>query len=562
MDVPLFFQITFKVVGGLGIFLLGMKNMSEGMQAVAGSRLRKIISVATDNRFMGLIVGVLVTCTIQSSSVTTVMVVGLVNSGFMNLMQAIGVILGANIGTTITSWILTLKIGKFGLPLLGLAAFFFVFSKNERVRYTGMAIMGIGMVFFGLELMSNGFKPLRTIPEFQQWFTAFRADTYLGVLKCAAVGCILTMIVQSSSATIGITMGLANTGMIPFESAAALVLGENIGTTITAYLASLGTNTHAKRAAYAHMVFNVLGVIWITAIFHYYLDFIRFLLGHNPGMMVLKDGIETYPHVMTGIASVHTIFNVTNALLFLPLMRPLAALVKRLAPDKAIKEKPHLQYLDVRMLNTPALGIEQSRKEIGFMGESILEMMGNLRHCIEHPAQHDEQGNKIFRREEILDNVQREITLFLSQLVAGNVTHDVTTEGQIQLRMADEYESISDYIANLLKMLNKLQKNELKLSEEGRKELLDLHDSATRYLQMINAAVSEDQPDILTRALADGEIFTKTMKTYRKYHLKRLTEEKRVEPLCSLIFMDMLNAYRRIKDHGLNVAEALAREAA
>lgn len=260
MHNELILSVVCKVLGGLGVFLLGMKYMSEGLQAVSGERLRKIITVATDNRIMGMLVGLTVTSIIQSSSVTTVMVVGLVNSAMMTLTQAIGVIFGANIGTTATAWILTLNISKYGLPLLGFAAFFFLFSKNERVRYTGMTLMGIGMVFFGLELMTDGFKPLRTLPDFVRWFHSFEATSYPGVMKCVAVGCILTMIVQSSSATVGITMGLASTGMINFETAGSLVLGENIGTTITAWLASLGANTNAKRAAYAHICFNTLGV--------------------------------------------------------------------------------------------------------------------------------------------------------------------------------------------------------------------------------------------------------------------------------------------------------------
>ena len=246
MESSLFFVIAAEVVGGLGVFLLGMKNMSEGLQAVSGDRLRKMISAVTSNRFMGVLVGLLVTCLVQSSSVTTVMVVGFVNSGIMTLMQAIGVILGANIGTTITGWILVLHIGKYGLPMLGIAAFFFLFSKKDRLRYIGMTIMGVGMVFFGLELMKNGFKPLRSHEEFSAWFHAFQATSYLGIIKCALVGCVLTMVVQSSSATLGITIGLASTGVIEFQTAAALVMGENIGTTITAWLASLGTTTGAK----------------------------------------------------------------------------------------------------------------------------------------------------------------------------------------------------------------------------------------------------------------------------------------------------------------------------
>ena len=308
MNNEFFFSIICTVLGGLGIFLLGMKYMSEGLQAVSGERLRKIISVATDNRIMGMLVGLTITSVVQSSSVTTVMVVGLVNSAMMTLTQAIGVIFGANIGTTVTAWILTLNIAKYGLPLLGLSAFLFLFCKNERMRYIGMTIMGIGMVFFGLTLMTDGFKPLRALPEFVQWFHSFQATSYLGVIKCAAVGCILTMIVQSSSATVGITMGLAATGMINFQTAGALVLGENIGTTITAWLASLGAATNAKRAAWAHICFNTIGVAWITIIaIPFYFPLIGRLIGHDPNTQVmLENGEPSYPYVMAAIAAVHT----------------------------------------------------------------------------------------------------------------------------------------------------------------------------------------------------------------------------------------------------------------
>ncbi|MDA0919103.1 MAG: Na/Pi symporter, partial [Planctomycetota bacterium] len=229
MDISAFFTLVCEIVGGLGIFLLGMKHMSDGMQAVAGSSLRKLIGAVTNNRILATIVGVVVTCVVQSSSITTVMVIGFVNSGVMQLGQAIGVIMGANIGTTITGWILVLKIGKYGLPLLGGSAFFYLFSRGDRWRYWAMALMGVGMVFFGLEVMKDACSIIKETPAFEQWFQRFDAGTYLGVLGCAAAGCILTVLVQSSSATLGITISLAVQGVISYETAAALVLGENIG---------------------------------------------------------------------------------------------------------------------------------------------------------------------------------------------------------------------------------------------------------------------------------------------------------------------------------------------
>ena len=267
MEFSILLDMLFMGVGGLSIFLLGMNNMSNGMQAIAGNKMRQLIRAVTNNRFMALGIGFLVTAIIQSSSVTTVMVVGFVNAQLMTLTQAIGVILGANIGTTVTGWILVLKIGKYGLPLLGFAGLYFLFCKNERNRYFARMVMGIGMVFFGLGLMKNGFKPIRSEPEFLSLFQAFSPETISGLLLCAITGAIVTGIVQSSSASVGIVMGMASTGVITFSASVALVLGMNIGTTITAFLASLGTNTNAKRTAYAHTFINVVGALIVLPFF-------------------------------------------------------------------------------------------------------------------------------------------------------------------------------------------------------------------------------------------------------------------------------------------------------
>src|SRR5690606_16455823 len=227
-------------------------------------------SLVTSNRVLATAAGTAVTLLVQSSTVTTVIVVGLANAGLIQLHQAVGVIMGANIGTTITGWILVLQIGRYGLPTLGAAAIVYLFARGDRPRFIAMAIMGLGMVFFGLELMKDGFAPMKDMPNFVEAFAWFDAGTYAGVLKAVLVGCVLTLIVQSSSATLGITIGLAATGVIPFTTAAALVLGENIGTTITVVLASIGANTTAKRSAAAHVLFNLIGVTWITALCPWY----------------------------------------------------------------------------------------------------------------------------------------------------------------------------------------------------------------------------------------------------------------------------------------------------
>lgn len=571
MNVSLFFTIASQVVGGLGVFLLGMKFMSEGLQAVSGDRLRKIIGAVTNNRIMAVIVGVIVTCLVQSSSVTTVMVVGFVNSGIMTLMQAIGVIFGANIGTTITGWILVLKIGKYGLPMLGIAAFFFLFSKKERLRYIGMTIMGVGMVFFGLELMKNGFKPLRSLPEFSAMFQAFHIhldsgifQIYADITKCALIGCVLTMIVQSSSATLGITIGLAATGVIEFPTAAALVMGENIGTTITAWLASLGTTTTAKRAAYAHVLFNVIGTCWFIALFPFAIKSLSGLIAARTGFNPLEIGIDDMDEnkfgqiITAGIALTHTTFNVANVLVFLPFAGLLGKLVTKMVPDKETKEVGHLTFLDVRMLDTPSLGIVQSQGQLNFMAESVEGMMDQLKTCLSGEGTQSLES-EIFHREEILDNVQKEIFLFLSNMVSGQVPQEVTQTANMQMRLADEYESLSDYIVNVLKGLKKMEQSGLKLDDPAREKLLALHDRVDAYIIKINQHMRDENAEVMTWATTEGTAISKRMKATRAKHLARLQNEE-VSPFFSLAYTDMLNFYRRMKDHELNIAEVIAGE--
>jgi phosphate:Na+ symporter len=559
MDASLAIKMIFGTVGGLGIFLLGMKNMSEGMQAVAGNRMRKLINAVTNNRLIACGVGVAITSLIQSSSVTTVMVVGMVNAGLMNLTQAIGVILGADIGTTITGWILVLEIAKYGLPMLGISAFFFLFSKNETIRYTAMMLLGLGMVFFGLAQMKAGFSPLRDMPEFIEWFSKFSPNTYFGVLRCCLVGTLVTAIVQSSSATLGITMGLAGAGVINFETAVALVLGENIGTTITACLASVGASTNAKRASAAHVTIKILGVAWITAIFPFYIGIIKNLIVDDPTTMVMINGVPTFTHAMRGIALSHTCFNVVNVILLMPFTTLLAKVLCHFMPDKKHGETPHLKFLDVRMLDTPAMSIEQSSNEILRMSEDVTEMLAQLKSVLTSRERNKTIEKKIFSLEESLDVVQKEIVEFLSSLLSGNVPHTVMNRGRMQLRMADEYESISDYITNILKLNLKMRKSEMQMSDEARRNIIDLHNQIEGYLHFVNNSVKDDEAKILSRAVKKGNKITRHIKEFRNNHLERV-EAGLTSPLQSLIITDMLNSYRRVKDHALNIAEVLAGE--
>ena len=559
MDIQVLLQMIFNVVGGLSIFLLGMHNMSSGMQAVAGDKLRQLIHAVTNNRFMALGIGFLVTAIIQSSSVTSVMVVGFVNAGLMTLTQALGVIMGANIGTTVTGWILVLNIGKYGLPVLGVFGLIYLFTKNEKVRYIGMMVMGIGMVFFGLELMKNGFKPIRSMPQFLELFSKFTPDSFSGLLLCAFIGAMVTAIVQSSSATVGITMSMATTGVINFETSVALVLGMNVGTTITAFLASLGATTNAKRAAYGHSIFNILGVIWLLPFFPLYLKILPIVAGGYPGTMVLVDGNETYPYIIKGIAIAHTAFNIINVIVFVPFIAYLAKLLKRLAPDKAYREQPKLTSLDVRLLNSPVMGIEQSRREIIHMGQNVNRMLECLFDIIKNNEIDEKLVKKVFHREEVLDTIQKEVSTFLVEILSSDISHDLVIEARAQIRMADEYESVSDYIADILKLFLKLKKADISLTDTKRKHILELHERVAAYFKLIDKAIESGNAGILPKATIEADAISHQYRECRSMHLQRITDNK-TDPLLTVSFMNMINCYRRIRDHILNVAEALAGE--
>ncbi|MDA7980377.1 MAG: Na/Pi cotransporter family protein [Pirellulales bacterium] len=562
MDTATITKLAFGLVGGLGIFLLGMKNMSEGMQSIAGSRLRRMISAVTDNRLMATGTGTLVTCMVQSSSITTVMVVGFVNSGVMQLSQGIGVIMGANVGTTITGWILVLKIGKYGLPILGLAAFVYLFVRQETIRNWALAVLGIGMIFFGLELMKNACGMIEELPQFKSWFELFQADNYFGVLGCALAGCVLTMAVQSSSATLGITISLAVSGVISYPTAAALILGENLGTTVTAFLASLGTTTNARRAAYFHVAFNLIGVLWITAIFHWYIDLIQYISPGDVNLSEAVNGDETkliYPHRTAAIAATHTVFNVANTLLFLPLLPLMVRLMMWLVPSREFKEKPHLTDLNIRMLESPLMAIEQSRKELEKMDDGCQKMMDWFSTLLQQDERDQRLSERLQRREGVLDAMHDEIASFITDLLSANVPHSVAEEARRQLRMADEYESVSDYIANLDKFDRKLRKSEQRFTPEQCEALAELHRQSTDYLVEIGQALAQENRDVLTKIDATGRRIRLTIKDMRRQHLDDLSSGK-ISPQVSVAFLATLNAYARVRDHSHNIAEAISGE--
>lgn len=540
----------FQVFGGLSLFLIGMKYMSEGVQATAGKKLRSMIAAVTDNRFAGCATGVIVTSIIQSSSITTVLLVGLVNAGVMSLQQSIGVILGANIGTTITGWLVSLDVLAWGLPIMAFSSIGYLFAKNEKVKLYSMVILGIGMLFFGLEMMKEGIGPLKENEGFRALFSRFTPNTIFGLLKCILIGALVTAVIQSSSATVAITITLATTGVIELNTAIALVLGENIGTTITAGLASIGGSIAARRVSCAHVVSKTIGVIVIVFVFALFMKLLTFLWAsigiHDTGKQ---------------IAFAHTLFNLILVALFLAVTGPFTKLIMKIIPDGNSAQKGHrITYLDVRMLSTPAFGIQQSAQEIIRMSDRTRMLMSDLRAFL--LDQDNEQAKKaIFEGEAALDEQQREIIQFLAKLVRGSVTTDMSAETRKQIRIADEYESISDYIAGILKLILRREQNAVTFSEKANEEILAMHDKVTDFIAMVTEGLrpSIAPADYIFRINTEDDSLKHLYKTQRNEHMNRIVEGK-CEALPGMIYADVMQSYRKIIAHAHNIAEAIAGE--
>jgi len=550
--------ILFNTIGGLGIFMYGMVSMSDALQKIAGDRLRQAINALTTKRLVAVFVGLFVTSTIQSSSVTTVMVVGFVNAGLMQLEQAIGVILGANIGTTITGWIIAIKITKFALPILGVGIFLYLFSSNEFIKNSGQVALGFGFIFFGLFVMKTGFAGLKADPAFIAWFSKFGAGSTTAVIKSVAVGALLTMIVQSSSATLGITIALAISGIISFEASAALVLGENIGTTITANLASIGTNTNSKRAARAHLIFNMLGVVLIIIIFKPYVRFVHYIVfdflgwAQVPANMLNEAGEA--PHMAQYIAMSHSLFNVVNTIVWIPFLGVLAKLVTFLVPEKGEEAVTQFKFIDPKILTVSAIALEAARKEILALGEDVYRMLLLTSDIIMQKNDVKEKVKDVFKLERSIDISQKEITVYLVKLSTKSLRYERTREVQSLIRAADELESIGDYCESLVNYIRKTKINNMQFSDESRLELNKLMSKVVKSYEIAHSGFKRKDRSFLP----DIKITDRNIREYANYareqHMLRLNEGM-CDSLAGLIFNDTLVSMRRIGNHVVNLAE-------
>lgn len=540
----MYLDIAFNVLGGLGIFLFGMDSMSSGMQKLAGQRLKKILALLTTNRVVAILMGMFVTMLVQSSSVSTVMTIGFVNASLLTLKQALGVIFGANIGTTITGWILVLNIGKYGLPMVGAGAILYMFLKGEKAKTRALTFMGLGMIFLGLQLMSNGLKPVRSMPEFVRLFSLFSADTYFGVLKVAFIGALITAIVQSSSATLGITITLAVQGLIDYPTAVALVLGENVGTTITAFLATLNANANAKRAAYAHTIINTIGVIWVTAIFPYYLDFLS-----NFG--------SPEANITMAIATAHTMFNVSNVIIFTPFIGYLADFLTKIVKDDEEKVSDRITHIDELMLKTPSVVVGQTKTEVLNMGKNISEMFNTLKEIYQTNKSITEDEVKRMRKiEDDLDLYQKEITTANFIILNNkNITDNLKLDTKNNLEVCDEYETISDYLMRIINSLKRLQDNNIPLTEEEKNTLSTMNRDTEELFRNINTAYATKNKEMMLRSIEKANTITENYRVAKDKHLINAGCHETPIALLTTSYMDTLNYYRRVRDHIYNIIE-------
>lgn len=532
-------QMLFQFFGGLGIFLFAIKYMGDGLQKSAGDRLRAILDRFTTNPFMGVLSGIVVTVLIQSSSGTTVITVGLVSAGFMTLRQAIGVIMGANIGTTVTAFIIGLDVGAYALPIMAFGSFLIFFVKREKVRNFGEIVFGFGGLFLGLEMMSEGMKPLRSMATFADFTVTMSDHPLLGVLA----GTVFTLIVQSSSATVGILQGLYAENLVDLKAALPILFGDNIGTTITAILAAIGASVAAKRAAATHVLFNVVGSIVFLAIlplFTIYVEWISNLLHLEPKMQ---------------IAFAHGSFNVANTILQFPLIGVWAYVVTKMIPGKDVTIEYKPKHLDPHFIQqSPSLAIGQAKEEVIRTGEFAVQgLKETYQYVVTREKSHAETAYQI---ESAINNLDREITKYLVEISSMSISAVESARHVLLMDSIRDIERIGDHFENILELTDLRVSNKVSISDDA---MQDLDNMFTLTIETVEKAIkSLNTNDVeLARTVAEKEdLIDKMERKYRKNHIIR-TNAGACSAQSGMIFVDIVSNLERIGDHAVNIADAV-----
>ncbi len=540
-------DIGLSFIGGLGLFLFGMEYMGEGLQKAAGPKMKKLLSILTSNRLLGVLVGAGVTALIQSSSATTVMVVGFVNASLMSLKQAVGVIMGANIGTTITAWIVSLgewtsflKPSVLAPLCIAVGIALIMFAKKQGAKHTGIILFGFGTLFLGLDMMSDAAKPLRELEAVKNMFVVLGSNPILGILAGAGV----TAIIQSSSASVGILQALALAGLVPWNSAIYIILGQNIGTCITAILSSIGANINAKRAAAIHFIFNFLGSVIFGILAIVIFTFIA-------------PGLGSQMIDVTQISIVHTIFNVVNTLLLFPFAGSLVYLAEHLVKGKNEAKPGELQHLDERLFETPSFAVENAVKEVVRMGEIAKNNMEVAMQALFEKNR--DKVQEVFDTEREINELQNGINQYLVKLSNISLTEKESLRVTNLFHIVSDIERIGDHADNIAELAVNMIEDDSNFSDEARKELTRINEMGTQCLETALKAYEATDDRLAKKAMVLEDNVDKLESNMRTNHIKRLVQNV-CEPMAGIAFLDTLSNIERISDHASNIAQVVLEE--
>lgn len=531
-------DILLGVFGGLGLFIYGMSLMSKGMQKAAGDKLRKMIEMLTYNRYIAVLTGVIVTALVQSSSTTSVMVVGFVNAGLMTLNQAMGTILGARIGTTITAQIIAFNIASAALPIIGLGVILFLFVKRRTYRNIGQALLGFGILFLGLSIMGGNLNQLGDNPAFVNMLAAFGHNRLLGVLT----GALFTAIIQSSSATVGVIIVLAGEGILDLDAALALTLGACAGTSVTALLASIGTNLAARRAAMAHVLFSILGSLMLIGFLDYVAVFARLLSTELPRQIALGQ----------------TLMAVVTTLSFLPLISFFARLVKIIIPGEDISSiRMGSQYLDRRLLPTPSIALGAAKKEIQRMAGLAVEMVDNALDMLF--ADKLNMLAIVEGKEEVMDELESDITVYLAELSHQSISAAQGRDLASLFHAINDLERIGDHALNIAQLCDQRAERRLVFSDQAMEDIRRMYAEVKDIMTKAVTAFAGGDRQLARQVMAADRKIDQMEKQLRESHICRINEGKCFPP-SGVVFLDIIANLERIGDHSTNIAQAVLGE--
>ena len=535
-------EIIFHFLGGLGLFLYSIKTMGDGLQQAAGDRLRYYIDKYTSNPFLGVLVGIVVTALIQSSTGVTVITVGLVSASLLTLRQAIGIIMGANIGTTVTSFIIGFKLGEYALPLIFLGTMFLFFTKNRTVNNIGRILFGVGGIFYALNLISAGMSPLKDLPQFKEYMVTLGQNPILGVVA----GAVITVLIQASSATIGILQGLYAGGFLDLKGSLPILFGDNIGTTLTVIIAAAGANVSAKRVAASHVTFNVLGTILCLI-----------LLGPFTSMIEYFQALLHLSPEMT-IAFSHGAFNVSNTIVQFPFIGALAYFVTKLIPgeDEVVKYEP--LYLDEQLIQqAPSIALGNAKKELLHLGNYAVKAFDlSYDYIINSNEKVAEKGHKT---EEAINTIDEKLTRYLITLSSEALSQK---ESEVLTNILDssrDLERIGDHAEALINLNDYLQRKNVQFSNSALEELEDIYSQTSEFVKDALESVENNDLEMAKSLIERHEAINKMERVLRKTHIKRLNNGE-CSTQAGVNFIDIISHYTRVSDHAMNLAEKVLAE--